>query len=398
MSNVALGKSIEEPITNPAAATDGQISTYTGELGFAEFSWPYMLTVNLGETYTLFCIRLLLWDGLGQGNKQRDNRSYKYRLLTSVDHQLWKVVFDGSSDGTNGWQVFNFPDSLEARYIRIHGIWNSANAYFQVVQVEAYDGPSPELEAEIVLQRTVFAESIQDEIGDGLPLQAKVGSIINRIERLVEDNELLNPEPFRQLISQLRNQVSDVASLERGMDSIRREIIAPVRHELEQSAKLGRFSVWGFWVGLVGGGLAILSLVLAISQGLADQQVKVQADQAVATSSPSPSNKRVDFLDLEDPDKAPKSFSVDRKLTPFGTSRFTRHYDIWVQEYANGDKAQFPLTGRILLNGCLGSLLYRIDNLDVEIFVPDKGCPLMKSYARIKKQKWDELGRMENIQ
>jgi hypothetical protein len=42
----------------------------------------------------LFCISLLLWDGLGQGNKQRDTRIHKYRLLTSVDHLAWKVIRD----------------------------------------------------------------------------------------------------------------------------------------------------------------------------------------------------------------------------------------------------------------------------------------------------------------
>jgi hypothetical protein len=119
---------------------------------------------------------------LGQGNKQRDTRIYKYRLLTSVDHLAWKVIYDSFNDGGNGWQVFSFPEALETKYIRVHGIWNSANDKFQIVQVEAHDDAPPDLNAEIVLQRTVLSESIEaEEIGDGMPLQARVGRIINRI-------------------------------------------------------------------------------------------------------------------------------------------------------------------------------------------------------------------------
>jgi hypothetical protein len=65
MPNIALGKPIEEPITNPAAATDGQISEYSARAGFAEFSWPYMLTVDLCGTHRLFCISLLLLGWVG---------------------------------------------------------------------------------------------------------------------------------------------------------------------------------------------------------------------------------------------------------------------------------------------------------------------------------------------
>src|SRR6185436_17385990 len=105
--------------------------------------------------YDLSCIRLLLWDGLGEdNNKQRSSRTYKYRLLTSADHQIWKVIYDSSSEGGNGWQEFRFSKPLAARYVRIHGLSNSANASFQVVQVEAYDDQPPDLGAEIVLART----------------------------------------------------------------------------------------------------------------------------------------------------------------------------------------------------------------------------------------------------
>lgn len=398
MANVALGKPIEEPVTNASSVTDGNTTEYSFTKGFAEFSWPYMITIDLGALNELFCIRFLLWDGLGAHNKQRDTRIYTYRLLTSTDHKSWKVIYDSLSSGGNGWQEFRFPNPLEARYVRVHGLSNSANDKFQIVQVEAHTDQPPDLDAEIVLARTVLTESVQNEIGDGLPLQAKVQNIINGIEGLIEKHkELLNPQPFRLLISQLRNQVADVASLERGMDSIRREIITPVRHELEHSAKLGRFSVWGFWVGFVGGILAILSLSLTVWQGLRYNNATTLSDKSAVQASPTPASDLVKPSDLENNNNAPNAFSVDRKRVPFGKSYFTRQRDMWTQEYPDHQSFQFPLSARIVLNGCVGSLLYRIDNLDFEIFIPDKGCGSMECFARVKKSPWDNLGRMDNI-
>lgn len=396
MANVALGKPIEEHVTNSSSATDGNASKYSAVTGFAEFSWPYMITVDLGVSCGLFCIRLLLWDGLGEANKQRDNRVYKYRLLTSVDRKTWKVIHDSLDGGGNGWQEFRFPNPLEARYVRVHGLSNSANDKFQIVQVEAHDNQPPDLDAEIVLARPVLTESdLDNEVGDGLPLQAKVQSIISGIEELIEKNEqYINPQPFRLLISQLRNQVSDVASLERGMDSIRREIITPVRTELEQSA---RFSSRGFWVGLVGGVLAIFSLSLSLWQGFRYNKPELQSNKGAVSASPSPSSKPANVSDLENHNNAPSAFSLDRTRAPFGTSHFTRQGDMWVQEYSDRSMARFALSGRVALNGCIGSLLYGISNFEVEIFVPDRGCATMECLARIKKGTWDALGSMENI-
>jgi hypothetical protein len=45
------------------------------------------------------------------------------------------------------------------------------------------------------------------------------------------------------------------------MDSIRREIIGPVKDDLRRSGKIAKLS---FWIGLVGGILAIISLTLNI--------------------------------------------------------------------------------------------------------------------------------------
>jgi hypothetical protein len=264
MANLALHKSVEEQVGNASAATDGETSHYTGGEGYAYFEWPGTFTIDLGAPQVLQCIRILLWDGLGEGGTIRNPRIYIYRLLTSLDHINWKVLFDPGRNGFNGWQVFNFSHGFEARYIRIHGLINSANKDFHIVQVEAHDTDPPPLTAEIVLQRIIETDSTQKEVGDGLPLQLRVRNIINGIESLVETTPILNPQPFKELISQLRVQLTDVSSIERSMDSIRREIISPVKDELSKTAQLGKFSVWGFYVGIIGGVLAIVSFIYSL--------------------------------------------------------------------------------------------------------------------------------------
>jgi formylmethanofuran:tetrahydromethanopterin formyltransferase len=98
------------------------------------------------------------------------------------------------------------------------------------------------------------------EIGERSSLESKVNDIIQQLEQITKDYDILKPEPFDKLIAELREQIADVVSVEKNMNSIRREIISPVKNELERSSKLGKFSFWGFWIGIIGGILAIISL------------------------------------------------------------------------------------------------------------------------------------------
>ncbi len=277
--NVALNKKIEEEqVGDSSQATDGKITGYTGRDGFAHFNFPGTLTVDLEKDYDISCIRFLLYDGLGQPNSPRDNRIYKYRLLTSLDHQNWTVIFDNSDYGCNGWQVFNFKDKIKCRYLRIHGLFNSVNQWVHVVEIEAHDNEPPTLSSEIVLQRTITLNELSYEEGEGLPLETKVKSIINQLEGLVRDQgDLLNPEPFNKLTSQLRLQVRDVGAIERSMDSIRREIIDPVKIELKKSKII---SWWSLSITIIFGLVGIISLILSIIYNNNIRHVSIR-DQSV---------------------------------------------------------------------------------------------------------------------
>jgi len=270
-----------EPITHGEQITDGHITGYTHYSGFGFFIWPGTFTLDLDSVRDIRCIRFLLWDGKGHPDTSPDPRKYKYRLLVSNDLDSWRVLFDTEDMGYNGWQNFLFPEGIRARYVRIHGVYNSANHHFHLVEVEVHDSEPPPLDAEVTLERVIdhsgkldlgdrvdehvsvpHAPVLYTEVGDGFSFSKRVTSAINAIENLVNNSKYLNPEPFRQLISELRVQVKDVAAIERSMDSVRREILSPIKKELLESSRLSKFSYWGFWVGIVGGILAIIALAV----------------------------------------------------------------------------------------------------------------------------------------
>jgi hypothetical protein len=220
------------------------------------------MTLDLGQVAPLDSIRLLLWDGLGDGGGVRDSRGYKYRLLTSTDRRTWSVLFDSGDESLNGWQVFHFAERLSAQYIRVHGLWNSANSDFHVVELEAWDEAPPPLEAAAILEREIAPATLALEESDGLPLERTVDAIVHSLEDLVAAHDFLNPKPFRDLIGQLRLQVADVSALERRVDAVRRQLVEPVTSELERSSK---YSVWSVRFGAVGVLLAFVSLALYIA-------------------------------------------------------------------------------------------------------------------------------------
>ncbi len=264
MENIALRKSTIEKVRNPESITDGNIDNYTGRTGFSSFHWPGYLTLDLEKSYEIKTIRFLLWDGLGKVGTVKATRLYKYRLLLSEDLVNWKVIYDTASEGFTGWQCFEFIDSVPARYVRIHGLWNSNNEDFHIIQIEAYEDLPKPYEKEYALLKKIDPNKNYIENNDGLSISEQINNIINGIENLINPNNILNPIPFNQLTKILRTKVDDISNIEKNAASIRREILQPVQKELEISSKFGRFSIYGFWVGIIGGILAIISIIISL--------------------------------------------------------------------------------------------------------------------------------------
>ncbi len=260
--NILKNKKIVENWSRPEILTNGDISSYSGMKGFSYTTWPDTLTYDLENIVSIKCIRFLLWDNLGSNRTVRTDRKYRYRLLTSIDGNNWNVHFDTGKDGYNGWQQFIFEKSLEVQYIRIHALHNTANREFHIVEIQAFENSPPELKAEIITERHFSNNDNNTEIGDGLPITSKIKGIAIRLKNIVEQNTLLNPEPFNKIIDDLFTQSKDIKVIEGNIDSIKRVILDPVEKELRKSSKIGQYSVWGFIVGTIGIVVSIITLII----------------------------------------------------------------------------------------------------------------------------------------
>ncbi len=262
MTNVAMGKPVEESVTNSKVVTDGNYLTYDANSGFAWFYWPGTLTVDLGSIVQIKSIRFLLWDNLGSGSRVPANRRYRYRLLVSKDHQNWTILHDTGVDGFDGWQAFDFPECVEARFVRVHGVHNNANNEFHIVELQVHDSAPESIPKEPAFRRTIQSTATAIvESGDGKSLQSQIDTIANQMTTLAEDNPALNKTYFHELVSRMREQVADAATIDGNISAIRREIVDPVRDDLRRTEGLSKSSVF---LGIIGGVLAIISILLSI--------------------------------------------------------------------------------------------------------------------------------------
>ena len=81
-------------------------------------------------------IRLLLYD------RDTDSHIYSYRYVveTSLDGKTYHTAADRSQGKWRSWQKLTF-EPRPARYIRLRGLYTSANPYMDAVELEAYCKP-----------------------------------------------------------------------------------------------------------------------------------------------------------------------------------------------------------------------------------------------------------------
>ncbi|CAG2105244.1 unnamed protein product [Medioppia subpectinata] len=85
------------------------------------------IVVQLSQPFMIDSMRLLLWD--------TDKRSYSYYVEVSVDQQNWSMVADKRKEFCRSWQVLRF-ERRPVVFIRIVGVYNSANEVFHCVHFE----------------------------------------------------------------------------------------------------------------------------------------------------------------------------------------------------------------------------------------------------------------------
>ncbi|CAH1379429.1 unnamed protein product [Tenebrio molitor] len=115
--------------SNPNQLINGNFSTYTDYGGYSDHTIlkKGKIMVQLAQPYMLSSMKLLLWD--------RDGRSYRYFIETSVDKSNWKIAADRRNEDCKSWQTLQF-DLRPVVYIRITGTHNTANMTFHCVHLE----------------------------------------------------------------------------------------------------------------------------------------------------------------------------------------------------------------------------------------------------------------------
>lgn len=245
--NLALNKKSLDPELwiKPENATDGKSK---GNYTYSESEFPNYFTLDLENIFDIALIRILLYD--------KDPRVYKYRLLTSEDMFTWTVHFDNTG---SSWQNFEFNQNIKARYIRLHCLWNSKNIGFHIGEIEVYqDKISIDPKEELIL---INNSTSSKEISDGLPITRKLQPLVKTIKELPEKFPSLDKEYFSNISIELEKGIYDVEKVEKGMASIRRQIIEPVQKELTVSNQIGK---WSIYLGLIGGVIGIFSLLNSI--------------------------------------------------------------------------------------------------------------------------------------
>lgn len=115
-------------------ATDGVTSNYWD--GGTVKNVP-TLTVDLGKAYQVGRINVV--------NYVTGSRYYQYKLFTSLDGEEWTLAAEkvDNQPATADGEDFIFEDKIEARYVRIIGMYNSDNEAFHVKELRVYESNKP---------------------------------------------------------------------------------------------------------------------------------------------------------------------------------------------------------------------------------------------------------------
>ncbi|KZE82091.1 lyase [Paenibacillus elgii] len=110
----------------PANAVDGNLATRWSANGDGEW-----IKFDLGANKKVSYLKMAFLNG--------DSRTSKFDIQTSTDNVSFKTVKANVTSSLNaGLQTFDFPDVNAARYVRIIGHGNSANAWNSYTEVEIY--------------------------------------------------------------------------------------------------------------------------------------------------------------------------------------------------------------------------------------------------------------------
>ena len=116
-------------------AIDGQ---HLSSTNYAFTVWtndpPGAMTLDLGTVQNLAQVRLLNWDW--------SPRFHRYRIDSSEDGTTWSLLVDASAGEHRGWEDWA-AYGRSARYVRLTGLFSSANSAMCIAEWEVYAAPPP---------------------------------------------------------------------------------------------------------------------------------------------------------------------------------------------------------------------------------------------------------------
>ena len=114
---------------SPQSLIDGDLE-YSGSEGFAWGFCPADFIVSFPETTSVKEINFLL-------HNEDKSREYLYQLFVlREDDGEWEMIADHAKRPSKGWQRHKF-SPVDLKYIKVVGIFNSANKNFHIVEIEA---------------------------------------------------------------------------------------------------------------------------------------------------------------------------------------------------------------------------------------------------------------------
>ena len=111
---------------------DGVTTGYDGDNGYGYTLWSPngTMTLDLKSLCAISSTKLLLWD--------LDSRYYQYKIEASSDNTTWVTIVDRTTGTWQSWQDISFSPVIQARYLRLTGMFNNMNDEFHVVEWEVY--------------------------------------------------------------------------------------------------------------------------------------------------------------------------------------------------------------------------------------------------------------------
>ena len=87
--------------------------------------------------------------------------------------------------------------------------------------------------------------------------------IIDDLENAVAEiqSKGISIEPLNKAIEELKSHSKNIKSIEENIEAVKSEVMTPIKVELEQNKRAGKFSIWGFYVGAFGIIVTAISLL-----------------------------------------------------------------------------------------------------------------------------------------